>query len=303
MSAAKVAKSAVVSKSSTRKAPRRRAGTKPAVVSREVGLVSKTPAQRSVGRESVSNTQIARPQGQSRALEQKGEIMIKRAVVEEPVDEKAARQDNPVTDVERAAQDDTESTAHVAERESAADSTLSKYFREMAQHRVLTPKEEIEAAQKVERLEIGYWDALFGYPPAFETVAAVLERHVPESRCPSQQSCASSPARQSAASCSRRSKRGGTNRRTAWQPSCACWTAIGCSSTESYQAVHRLAGMYSVERDIEGDEVRITAAFKRYLVSVEKAAGRRATRRTASSRRTCASWCRSLAATTAVACR
>ena len=37
---------------------------------------------------------------------------------------------------------------------------------------------------------------------------------------------------------------------------------------EAYQAVHRLAGMYSVQRDIEGDEVRITAAFKRYLASV-----------------------------------
>src|SRR5687768_4995947 len=52
------------------------------------------------------------------------------------------------------------------ERQGGGDSTLSKYFREMAYHRVLTPQEEIEAAQEVERLEIAYWEALFSYAPA-----------------------------------------------------------------------------------------------------------------------------------------
>ena len=33
------------------------------------------------------------------------------------------------------------------ERQGAGDSTLSRYFREMACHRVLTPQEEIDAAQ------------------------------------------------------------------------------------------------------------------------------------------------------------
>jgi hypothetical protein len=36
------------------------------------------------------------------------------------------------------------------ERQGGGDSTLSKYFREMANHRVLTPQEEIAAAQEVE---------------------------------------------------------------------------------------------------------------------------------------------------------
>jgi RNA polymerase primary sigma factor len=226
-----------------------------------------------VGRESVSNTQIAKPQGHSRTLEQKGEIMIKRAVVEEPMDEKQSRQDNQVTDVERAAQDDTESAAPAPDREGAADSTLSKYFREMAQHRVLTPKEEVEAAQKVERLEIGYWDALLAYPPAFETVAAVLERHVPEPL----------PEPAILRKLARAAKRGKLlpAQQTRWDKqarSLATKLRVLDSDrvfvAESYQAVQRLAGMYSVERDIEGDEVRITPAFKRYLVSVES--GRRA---------------------------
>src|SRR5690606_1986618 len=62
----------------------------------------------------------------------------------------------------------------------AGDSTLSRYFREMACHRVLTPQEEIEAARNVEELEIGYWEALLSYPPCYETVAAVIERCVVE---------------------------------------------------------------------------------------------------------------------------
>jgi RNA polymerase primary sigma factor len=41
--------------------------------------------------------------------------------------------------------------------------------------------------------------------------------------------------------------------------------------TESDRAVHRLAGMYQAERDIEGDDIRITATFKKYLSRVEAA--------------------------------
>ncbi|MBW2509950.1 MAG: hypothetical protein JRE81_15070, partial [Deltaproteobacteria bacterium] len=36
------------------------------------------------------------------------------------------------------------------ERQGAGDSTLTRYFREMIGHRVLTPQEEIEAAKEVE---------------------------------------------------------------------------------------------------------------------------------------------------------
>ena len=53
------------------------------------------------------------------------------------------------------------------ERQGAGDSTLSRYFREMACHRVLTPQEEIEAAQRVERLEIAFWEALLSYRAMF----------------------------------------------------------------------------------------------------------------------------------------
>ncbi|MCZ7678546.1 MAG: sigma-70 family RNA polymerase sigma factor [Sandaracinaceae bacterium] len=40
---------------------------------------------------------------------------------------------------------------------------------------------------------------------------------------------------------------------------------------QSDKAVHRLAGDYAVDRDMLGDEVRITPAFKKYLARVEHA--------------------------------
>src|SRR6185295_8582704 len=181
------------------------------------------------------------------------QAMSRRAAHEAPPDEKGAMPDIRVAEAEHAAQDDTESSIQALDRETGADSTLSKYFREMAQHRVLTPKEEVEAAQEVERLEIGYWQALLSYPSAFETVAAVLERHVPE------QLAETAILRKLA----RAAKRGklAPAQQTRWDKQ-----AHGLATklrvldsdrvfvAEAYQAVHRLAGMYSVQRDIAGDE-------------------------------------------------
>ena len=76
------------------------------------------------------------------------------------------------------AQAEAEKALKEMERQGGGDSTLSRYFREMASHRVLTPQEEIEAAKEVERLEIGYWQALFALPMAIDTVAATIEKYV-----------------------------------------------------------------------------------------------------------------------------
>src|SRR5689334_744468 len=142
----------------------------------------------------------------------------------------------------------------------------------MAQHRVLTPKEEIEAAQEVERLEIGYWRALLSYAPAYETVASVLERVVIEEPLPAEAALLRKLARAA--------KRGkfSPNQQSKWDKLAAALStrlrvldSDRLFVSESFQAVHRLAGMYSVNRDIEGDEVRITTAFRKYLAAVEHA--------------------------------
>jgi hypothetical protein len=79
---------------------------------------------------------------------------------------------------------DSEKALKEFERQGAGDSTLTRYFREMIGHRVLTPQEEIEAAKEVERLEIAYWEALLSYPSCFETVAAVIEARVQDQTLP-----------------------------------------------------------------------------------------------------------------------
>jgi RNA polymerase primary sigma factor len=154
-------------------------------------------------------------------------------------------------------------------REASSDSTLSKYFREMAQHAVLTPEEEVTIAQEVERLEIGFWEALFAYPPALETVAATLEQLVEEPlpELASMRKLARST----------RGKRMGSRQKKNWEKH---GTELGTRLrgldgdrlyvSECFRAVHRLAGKYAGERDIEGD-VRVTPAFRKYLAGTQKA--------------------------------
>src|SRR4029453_3958350 len=148
--------------------------------------------------------------------------------------------------------------------------TLSRYFREMANHRVLTPREEIEAAKEVERLEIGYWEALLAYPPVLETGAKVLERHIQE------------PLADLATlrKLARTSQHGRLVKRSEQK-----WNAIALALgtklreldadrlfvQQAYRAVHRLAGQYADERDIVGGEVRVTPAFKKTLRGIEGA--------------------------------
>jgi RNA polymerase primary sigma factor len=169
------------------------------------------------------------------------------------------------------AENEAERALREMERESGGDSTLSKYFREMAGHRVLTPKEEIEAAQEVERLEVDYWNALLCYPPAYETVASVLERFLAENP----------PAEIAALRKLVRSAKRGRFRKsdqTRWETLSSALAAKlreldsdRIFVNEADQAVHRLAGLYVDERDIEGGDIRITPAFKRYLAQVGQA--------------------------------
>jgi RNA polymerase primary sigma factor len=167
---------------------------------------------------------------------------------------------------------ETETVLKALRTEAGGDSTLSKYFREMAQHRVLTPQEEVAAAQEVERLEIGYWEALFSYSPAYETVAAVLQRHLEAATVPAEIEALRKLAPASKSSVSKKSES------SKWTSTAAVLSKLlraldadRIFVMESDRAVHRLAGMYQSERDIEGDDIRITATFKKYLSRVEAA--------------------------------
>jgi RNA polymerase primary sigma factor len=62
--------------------------------------------------------------------------------------------------------------------DSATDSTLSRYFRDMATHQVMGPDEELQAAQAVEQAEVRLWSALLAYVPVAELILDNLEREV-----------------------------------------------------------------------------------------------------------------------------
>lgn len=61
-----------------------------------------------------------------------------------------------------------------ASSDSPGDSTLSRYFRDMATHQVMGQEEELVAAKAVEEAEIELWDAVLGYVPVAEHVLVRL---------------------------------------------------------------------------------------------------------------------------------
>jgi RNA polymerase primary sigma factor len=170
------------------------------------------------------------------------------------------------------AQAEAEKALKEMERQGGGDSTLSRYFREMAGHRVLQPHEEVEAAKEVERLEIGFWEALFSYPLAFETVANVLDGYL------------EAPIEEVATlrKLSKKFRTAGVKVPRSLQEQ---WDATATVLStklrvadsdrifvqQSDKAVHRLAGQRAEERDLQGEEVRIGPAFKQFLTRVESA--------------------------------
>jgi RNA polymerase primary sigma factor len=62
--------------------------------------------------------------------------------------------------------------------DSVGDSTLSRYFRDMATHQVMGQEEELQAAQAVEDAEVALWVALIAYVPVAEFILDGLERDI-----------------------------------------------------------------------------------------------------------------------------
>jgi len=275
MSRAKAVKSPIRSRSAVRPQRKRTRGTKRA----RSKLKPAVPAERKsrAGHATGSESDMSQVQKQRKATASAAVAPV--AAEEKPEQEWSEPEESVSSDIDVAMSDstahndadpDTETVLKSLRTEAGGDSTLSKYFREMAQHRVLTPQEEVRAAQEVERLEIAYWEALFCYSPAYETVASVLERHL-EAEPPE------------IAVLRKLSKT--VKRSVAKKSESTRWNGVASTLSkklreldadrvfvmESDRAVHRLAGMYQAERDIEGDDIRITAAFKKYLSKVEAA--------------------------------
>jgi RNA polymerase primary sigma factor len=156
---------------------------------------------------------------------------------------------------------------------AAGDTMLSRYFHDMATHRVLRPEEEVEAAKAVEDLERKYWAALLAYPAACETVIAVIERSIVPEQVPPAELAELRKLAPTALN-QRLSKKA----QEKWD---ALGFAAGCRLREidgdrlyveaAYEAVQRLLGLRVVEQDLVGEEVQLTPAFRRYASRVEQA--------------------------------
>jgi RNA polymerase primary sigma factor len=178
--------------------------------------------------------------------------------------------DDPSPEQLAEAQAEAEKALKEMERQGGGDSTLSRYFREMASHRVLTPQEEIEAAKEVERLEIGYWQSLCAYPAAFETVASTIERHVTEQVLP-EIAVLRKLARAGMVKLTKRDQEKWDETAKALSTTMRILDSDRIFVADADRAAHRAAGELAVERDLVGDGVQLTPAFKKYLSGVDRA--------------------------------
>ena len=79
-------------------------------------------------------------------------------------------------------------TRRKAARERGDETNLlGTYFREMSELNVMTPEEEKAAATKIAMLRVGYWYAIFSYPPYTEGLCNVLEAEMDEEDLPKEE--------------------------------------------------------------------------------------------------------------------
>ncbi|MDB4974574.1 MAG: polymerase sigma factor RpoD [Myxococcaceae bacterium] len=193
------------------------------------------------------------------------EDLAESAEIELPDDSSLAALENAKSEVE---------SSRSAEDKASGDTMLSRYFRDMATHRVLRPEEEVEAAKTVEDLERKYWVALLAYPAALETVALVVDQAVTAH----EQVVPPELAELRKLAAHGINQKLGKKAQEKWD---ALVWELACRLREldgdrlyvegSYVAVQRIAGRYLGERDLIGGEVQLTATFKRYVERVEKA--------------------------------
>jgi RNA polymerase primary sigma factor len=162
-----------------------------------------------------------------------------------------------------------ESQKAVGDLERNDRSMLGRYFREMANHRVLAPDEELEAARRIHQLEVGFWRALFSHVPAFESVARVIEQHVEE--VPPDLNTLRKLAKGQKKALLKRDQVRWDELADALATKMRELDADRIFVAESQKAVERLAGTHTAERDMVVGEFHVTAAFRKYLADVRTA--------------------------------
>ena len=92
----------------------------------------------------------------------------------------ASREEEPTSEQLAEAGAEAEKALKELERQGSSDSTLSRYFREMATHSVMGQEEELGTAVEVERAEVEHWCAILAFLPAAEHALDALEADLPK---------------------------------------------------------------------------------------------------------------------------
>lgn len=87
---------------------------------------------------------------------------------------KIARSTRPRTTSQSASRR-TKSRPNARDRSGDDTNLLGTYFREMSELDVMSPDEEREAATRIALLRVGYWQAIFSYPPFVDGIVALIE--------------------------------------------------------------------------------------------------------------------------------
>ncbi|MET0341594.1 MAG: sigma-70 family RNA polymerase sigma factor [Polyangiales bacterium] len=195
------------------------------------------------------------------------------AVADEKAGEKVAQEESAEAREEPSPEDleevEKDTAKAINDLERTDRSMLGRYFREMANHRVLAPDEELEAARRIHQLEVGYWRALFAHVPAFETVARVLEKHLEE--VPADIGGLRKLAKGQKKALPKKEQAKWDEVAEALATKMRELDADRIFVADSHKAVERLAGTHTTERDMVVGEFQVTAAFRRYLLDVRAA--------------------------------
>ena len=205
---------------------------------------------------------------EKRATEQQEVETKPKAAAEEPAaaDPTEVRDEPSPEDLEEV---EKEAQKAIGDLERNDRSMLGRYFREMANHRVLSPDEELEAARRIHQLEVGFWRALFSHIPAFETVARVIEKHVEE--VPPEVATLRKLAKGQKKALPKKEQARWDEVAEALATKMRELDADRLFVADSQKAVERLAGTHTAERDMVVGDFQVTAAFRKYLTEVRTA--------------------------------
>jgi RNA polymerase primary sigma factor len=232
------------------------------------------------GKSKARGKQLSRPQAaqapaakadkkaEKRDAEAKAKAPVVEAVAAEPAkpeDEPESSEPSPedLEEVER------EAAKAINDLERNDRSMLGRYFREMANHRVLSPDEELEAARRIHELEVAYWRILLSHVPVFEAISKVLEGHIEE--LPPDVAVLRKLAKGTKKALAKKDQQRWDASADALATKLRELDADRIFVADSQKAVERLAGTHTAERDMVVGEFQVTREFKKFLLDVRAA--------------------------------